>query len=149
MDDEAEPPTGDVAQAVRARLEGEADVVLAYLVGRGGWVEPAVAPATSNVEVAVLLEPDPGDRSREAALRAALGKVVAAARLAVVVLNHATPERGYRALAQGRLLLCRDEGLRTHYAARVIECYFDMDSLRQMLATGLRHRLEQGGIGPL
>lgn len=136
---------GDLPAAVRARLEQEADVVLAYLVGSGRVGE---ARSPRAVDVAVLLERTPRDRSRETELRRALEHVVGSGQTNLVLLNGAAPETAYRALTQGRLLLSRDERLRARHELRAIESYFDMDSLRQMLATGLRHRLGQGGSGP-
>lgn len=145
MDHQAEPPLGDLPAAVRTRLEREADVVLAYLVDPR---RTAMPQGSDSVEVAVLLERAPQDRSRALELRAVVEEAAGAGRADLVLLNEAPVETAYRALTQGCLLLARDERVRAHHAWRTIEGYFEMDSLRQMLATGLRHRLERGGSGP-
>lgn len=144
MDDQVEPPVGDLPAALRARLEREPDVVLAYLMGlqrSGGHDRPP------ELGLGVLLRRDPGDGSRELELHAVVGEVAGSVRADLVVLNGASPEARYRMLTEGGLLLSRDERVRARYESRTVEHYFDLDSVRQMLATGLRHRLSGGGRG--
>lgn len=134
---------GELAEALRQRLSREADVLVAYLIGRRGI---AAANGAAEVGVAVLLDQAPEDEARGLELRAAVEELVGLRGAELVVLNEASPQTAYRALSNGRVLLCRDEQVRTHHQLETIERYFELGSLRRMLANGLRHRLDSGGL---
>lgn len=138
----SEPPGGDLAEALGQRLGREIDVLAAYLFGLGGAAEVS---GDRPVGVAVLLDEDPED-ARGLELRAAVDEVAGSRGAEVLVLNEASPQEAYRALSDGRVVLCRDEQARSHHQAETIERYFELGSLRRMLATGLRHRLDSGGL---
>lgn len=139
----SEPPGGDLAEALSQRLGREADVLVAYLFRPGGNAEPADA---ARVGVAVLLDQDPEDEARGMELRAAVDELVGSHDAELLVLNEASPQRAYWALTDGRVVLCRDERARSHHQLETIERYFELGSLRRMLANGLRHRLDSGGL---
>lgn len=142
----SEPPGGDLAEALTQRLGREADVVAAYLFNPGGTVgEVDELNGAAPVGVAVLLDQEPEDEARELELRAAVDELTGARGAEVLVLNEASAQQAYRALTDARVLLCRDEQARLVHQAETIERYFELGSLRRMLANGLRHRLGSGG----
>lgn len=139
----SQPPSDEIADAVRERLAREDDVVAAYLFGSQAR---GTAGALSDVDVGVLLEDEPDER-RELELRAALAEAAGSSEVDVVVLNRAPVALAYRVLAGGRLLLSRDERHRVAHWARTVDRYLDMAPMRRMLDAGLGHRLEEGRFG--
>lgn len=139
----SESPGGELAEALRERLGREADVLVAYLVGSRGI---ATTNGAAEVGVAVLLDHEPEDEARGLELRAAVEELVGLRGAELLVLNEASPPTAYRALSDGRVLLCRDEQARAHHQLETIERYFELGALRRMLANGLRHRLDSGGL---
>lgn len=142
----SEPPGGDLAEALRERLEREADVLVAYLFGPRGLGLAGIGEA-AEMGVAVLLDRDPDDEGRGLELRAAVEELAGRRSAEVLVLNAASAQAAYGALTDGRLLLCRDERAWSHHQLETVERYFELGALRRMLANGLRHRLDSGGLG--
>lgn len=139
-------PGGDpeVAARVRARLEAETDVLVAYLFGSEAQ---GSAARRSDVDVAVLLREDADVARRHLELIAAVGEAVGGRDADVVVLNEAPAALGYRVLRDGRLLLSRDDRARVAHWVRTVDRYLDMEPMRRTLAEGLRHRLAEGRFG--
>lgn len=125
------------------RLRAQPDVVVAYLFGS---TARGTAGPTSDVDVAVLLAPEPPPL-RRLELLAEVAAVVGSERADLVVLNDAPPAVGYRVVAEGTPLLVRDEAARVRYTARIVDRYLDLAPVRRELASAQRHRLEEGRFG--
>lgn len=134
----------EVAARIRARLEAEPDVLVAYLFGSEAR---GTAGRRSDVDVAVLLREDADVARRHLELIAAAGEAIGGRDADVVVLNEAPAALGYRVLRDGHLLLSRDERARVAHWVRTIDRYLDMAPMRRTLAEGLRHRLAEGRFG--
>lgn len=143
----------ELAARLRERLQGEADVAVAYLFGSRARGDSG---PLSDVDVAVLLDGEATGR-RELELRAVVEAAIATdaarstgggpPRVDLVVLNDAPVSVAYRVLAQGMLLLSRDERARVAHWVDTVDRYLDMAPLRATLAEGLSHRLEEGRFG--
>lgn len=152
MEDGTQQPD-ELAARLRERLQGEADVVVAYLFGSRARGDSG---PLSDVDVAVLLNGEATGR-RELELRAVVEAAIATdagrstgdgpPRVDLVILNDAPVSVAYRVLAQGTLLLSRDERARVVHWVDTVDRYLDMAPLRATLAEGLGHRLEEGRFG--
>lgn len=152
MEDGDQQPD-ELAARLREWLQGEADVVVAYLFGSRARGDSG---PLSDVDVAVLLDGEAAGR-RELELRAVVEAAIAThagrstgggpPRVDLVILNVAPVSVAYRVLAQGMLLLSRDERARVAHWADTVDRYLDMAPLRATLAEGLGHRLEEGRFG--
>lgn len=134
-------PVTDLTAQLRDVLCGAPGVLVAYLFGSRatGRFRPE-----SDVDVAVLLDPSGADPAR---LAADLQRAVAPLRLDLVVLGDAPVALAYRALRDGRLLYCRDDGARASFWVRTVDRYLDMAPVRRTLAEGTRRRLREGRFG--
>lgn len=153
MEDGAQQPD-ELAARLRERLMGETDVAVAYLFGSRAHGDSG---PLSDVDVAVLLLGGEAPGRRELELRAVIEGVIATEtvgstgggppRVDLVILNDAPVSVAYRVLAQGTLLLSRDERARVAHWVDTVDRYLDMAPLRATLAEGLGHRLEEGRFG--
>jgi hypothetical protein len=78
------------------------------------------------------------------------GEAVSAVRhdsVDVVALNAASPLLRHRAIRDGKALVVHDPVARVRFEARAILDYLDTRPLREELARGLRHRLDEGRFG--
>lgn len=137
-----DPPTA-LDEALRTRLQDEPDVLAAYVVESRA---EGAAGVVVRIDVGVLLEAGPDHERRQSELRSAVTALADPRAADLVVLNRAPADTAYHVITDGRLVLSRDDRVRARHQAATVERYFDMPSLRRMLASGLRHRLEDGGL---
>ena len=130
--------TTDAVTSLRTRLADETDVAVAYLFGSRAR---GTARPDSDYDVAVLFSAPP-DHRRTLELAADLGP-----RVDLVDLGEAPIPLAYRVVRDGILLVSRDDHARIDHRVRTIDRYLDMAPMRQTLATGLRHRIEEGRFG--
>jgi hypothetical protein len=123
--------------AIRRLLDARADVRLAYVFGS---TVRGQARASSDVDVAVLFEPEPGLR----ALDALTTDLQMAARHAVdlVVLNTAPPLLTHQIIKTGRRIVCRAESERVRFETRAAARYLDTAHLRRVQHQYLRERAD-------
>jgi len=135
----------DLESRLRAVLERQPDVLVAYLFGSRAR---RVAGALSDIDVAVLLREDGNPTlSRRLALLRDLAAACGRDDVDLVILNEAPVSLAYRVLREGRLLVSRDELARVRHRARTVDRYLDMEPFRRVHAQGLRRRLEKGTFG--
>jgi predicted nucleotidyltransferase len=148
LDDRLPPVVFDAA--ARARLTAALDregVVAAYLFGSQATGK---AGPLSDVDVAVLFDSALDERARFELQLRLQGEATSAVRhdsVDVVALNAASPLLRHRAIRDGEALVVRDPVARVRFEARAILDYLDTRPLREELARGLRHRLEEGRFG--
>lgn len=138
--------TGDLLERLAAALDVPG-VVAAFLIG-----SQATGRATdaSDLDLAVWLEPGLSIDARWDLRLRLLGEATALARsdaVDLVVLNDAPPLLQHRALRDGRRILERDRVQRVRLDTRAVLDYLDTQPLRDELARGLRHSLEEGTFG--
>lgn len=148
IDERARVPQLDAAAL--ERLAGSLDregVVAAMLIGSQAR---AAAGPLSDIDIGVWHEPDLRPEQR-LGLRLELAATAAAAvgtdEIDVVLLNRATPLMRHRAIRDARRLVERDARARVRFEARAIIDYLDTKPLREELAKGVRHRIEEGRFG--
>jgi predicted nucleotidyltransferase len=142
MANQPHEPSTALDEALRTRLREESDVLAAYVVESRA---EGAAGVVARIDVGVLLDAGPDPEQRRPELRAAVRALADPCAAELVVLNRAPADTAYHVIADGRLVLSRDDRCRARHQAQTIERYFDMASLRRMLATGLRHRLGESG----
>lgn len=148
VDERARVPPLDAAalQRLSVALDREG-VIAAMLIGSQGR---AAAGPLSDVDIGVWHVPglDPSAKLR---LRLALARAASEAlktdEVDVVLLNGSSPLMRHRAIRDGRRLLERDRAIRVELEARALLDYLDTAPLRAELASGLRHRIEEGRFG--
>lgn len=133
----------ELRRRLRDCLAREPDVLVAYLFGSRARETPQ---ALSDVDVAVLLDGDVTP-DRRLQLIDTLSRAAAPDTADVVVLNDAPVALAYRVVRDGQLLVDRDPRARVRHWAGTVDRYLDMAPMRQQLAEGLRHRLEEGRFG--
>jgi predicted nucleotidyltransferase len=122
-------------------------VVAASLIG--SQARGQVAPL-SDIDLGVWHEPglDSAARLRlRLDLAAAAASTLGTEEVDVVLLNGATPLFRHRAVRDGRRLVERDPKERVRFEVRALLDYLDTKPLRDELARGQRHRLEEGRFG--
>ncbi len=118
---------GDDAQLlgrIQDVLRCEPDVVVAYLFGSHARGE---AGPLSDVDIGVLLA---GDGAAHGRLLDTLVERLGTERIDLVSLARAPLPLRYRAVRDGRLLVCRDEKLRQRFEAESVLRYLDFKPLR-------------------
>lgn len=128
---------------LRDCLARELDVLVVYLFGSRARGTPG---ALSDVDVAVLLDGE-ATPDRRLQLIDTLSRAVVPDTVDVVVLNDAPVALAYRVIRDGQLLIDQDARARVRHWAETVDRYLDMAPMRQQLAEGLRHRLEEGRFG--
>ncbi|MGH7266942.1 MAG: type VII toxin-antitoxin system MntA family adenylyltransferase antitoxin [Candidatus Rokuibacteriota bacterium] len=123
--------------AIRQVLDARAEVRLAYVFGSTVSGQPR---ASSDVDVAVLFDPEPAPRD----LDALATELQATARRAVdlVVLNTAPPLLAHRIIKTGRRLVCRAESERVRFETLAAARYLDTAHLRRVQHAYLRERAD-------
>jgi predicted nucleotidyltransferase len=122
---------------IRQVLDARADVRLAYVFGS---TVRGQTRASSDVDVAVLFEPEPGPReldSLTAALQTAARRVID-----LVVLNTAPPLLTHWIIKTGRRVVCRAECERVRFETRAVARYLDTAHLRRVQHRYLRERAD-------
>ena len=118
---------GEIANRVGEVVEGEADVVLAYLFGS---TAAGARTPLSDVDVAVMVRAGVDADVVCGRLMDALVRSLKTERIDLVRLDRAPPPLGYRIVRDGRLLVCRDEKVRQRYVSRTVMRYLDFKPLR-------------------
>ena len=140
------------------RLDDELLGKLAESLDREGVVAASLIGSQARGQVAPLSDIDLGvwcDPGLDAAARlrlrldlaAAAARAVGTEEIDLVLLNGATPLFRHRAVRDGRRLLERDPRARVRFEARAMLDFLDTKPLREELARGQRHRLEEGRFG--
>jgi uncharacterized protein len=122
-------------------------VVAADLFGSQASGRPS---PLSDVDVAVWLAPELDASERLAARLRLMDSAVAALgteEVDLVVLNDAPPLLQHRARMGAIRLVDRDAKRRVRFEAEALVRYLDTAPLREELARGLEHRLEEGRFG--
>ncbi len=135
-----------VEQPIRQALADE-PIEIVYLFGSQARGD---AGPLSDVDIAVLACDDvPPDDYTALQLRLMTRLMRALKRddVQVVILNRAPILLQHRVIRDGRLLLCRDELLRSRYEARVLVRYFDSRHLEDLYNEGLMKRIMTEGLG--
>lgn len=135
-----------IEQRIRQALASE-PIEIAYMFGSQARGD---AGPLSDVDVAVLACNDvPPDDYTALQLRLMTNLMRALQRddVEVVVLNRAPILLQHRVIRDGRVLLCRDELLRSRYEARVLVRYFDSRHLENLYNEGLMKRIMTEGLG--
>lgn len=116
-----------IESRVRKVIDGEGDVVLAYLFGSSasGGRTPL-----SDVDVAVLVRAGVDAEVVCGRLMDALVRSLKTEKIDLVRLDRAPPPLGYRVVRDGRLLVSRDEKVRQRYVSRTVMRYLDFKPLR-------------------
>jgi uncharacterized protein len=131
-----------LASALDVEPVVSADLIGSHASGRPGPL--------SDIDVAVWLDPDLDPAERFAARMRLLNAAVAALgtdEVDLVVLNDAPPLLQHRARRGAIPLVERDRPRRVRFEADALVRYLDTARLREELARGLRHRLEEGRFG--
>lgn len=148
IDDRLPPVVFD--DAARARLTATLDrdgIAAAYLFGSQATGK---AGRLSDVDVAVLFDSVLDERARfelQLRLQREAARAVRHDSVDIVALNAASPLLRHRTIRDGKALVVRDPVARVRFEARAIVDYLDTRPLREELARGLRHRLDEGRFG--
>lgn len=148
LNEKAQVPAVD--DAARARLSHAFDrdgVVAAMLIGSQAR---GTAGPLSDIDLAYWHDPgldrDAGWRLRLDLIGAA-EETLRTPEVDIVPLNDASPLMRQRAIRDGVRLIERDRDLRVALEARAIIDYLETQPLRDEMAQGLRHRIEEGRFG--
>lgn len=137
-------------EAALKRLAAALDrdgVVAAMLIGSQAR---GTAGPLSDIDVAVWHDAGLEPRQRlDLQLRLAreASRALGTDEVDVVMLNRAPPLLRHRAIRDAVRLVERDRDERVRMEARAILDYLDTKPLREELARGLRHRIEEGRFG--
>lgn len=130
-----------------AFLAAQPDVAAAYVFGS---VARGEATPRSDLDIAVLLSPDPRSPEpgwkRQAALAEALSRI-ADRPVDVVVLNDAPPLLGHQVLREGQLIYERDPEARIEFEVRVGKIYADLQPMWAFFHQALERELKEGRFG--
>jgi predicted nucleotidyltransferase len=132
---ESRPSLEELRENIRALLEAEPTVRLAYVFGSTARGD---ARPTSDVDVGVVLAPGGRRELLAEDLERALG-----CRVDVVDLRGASPVLLHEVLRDGVPVLCRDEREQADFETRAIAEYLDTQHLRDVQESYLRQRVEE------
>ena len=138
--------TDELLERLAAALDVP-DVVAALLIGSHARGR---ATQASDLDLAVWLDPTLSPAQRWDLCLRLLDRVTSIARsdaVDLVVLNDAPPLLQHRALRDGRRILERERTQRIRLDVRAMLEYLDTQPLRDELARGLRHRVEEDRFG--
>lgn len=148
VDERSRVPEMD--RAALERLAGALDregVVAAMLIGSQAR---GTAGPLSDIDVAVWHDASLEARQRldlQLRLVREASRAVGTDEVDVVLLNDAPPLLRHRAIRDAVRLVERDRDERVRMETRAILDYLDTKPLREELARGLRHRIEEGRFG--
>ncbi|MEO7804758.1 MAG: nucleotidyltransferase domain-containing protein [Actinomycetota bacterium] len=135
-----------VQDRIRGALEGDPDVLVAYLFGSR---TNGTASSLSDFDVAVLIDESCDLHTKHLELIDSIGAIVGSERADVVILNDAPVTLAYKVLKANTLLVSRDEKLRVDHWTKTVSRYLDMAPFRRILEAGLANRLKEGRFGRL
>lgn len=148
VDERSRVPALDEAALKRLAAALDRDgVVAAMLIGSQAR---GTAGPLSDIDVAVWHDAGLEPRQRlDLQLRLAreASRALGTDEVDVVMLNRAPPLLRHRAIRDAVRLVERDRDERVRMEARAILDYLDTKPLREELARGLRHRIEEGRFG--
>jgi len=101
--------------------------VLAYLFGS---LARGTAGPLSDVDVAVLFDRRCDAPGEHGELQDALSRALGSDRIDLVRLDMAPPPLRYRIIRDGRLIMCRDHGVRQGFETATVMQYLDFKPLR-------------------
>jgi predicted nucleotidyltransferase len=122
-------------------------VEIAYLFGSQGRGD---AGPLSDVDIAVLVREDvakDGYTPLQLRLMTRLMRALKRDDVQVVILNRSPILLQHRVIRDGKVLICRNELLRSRYEARVLVRYFDSRHLENLYNEGLMKRITTEGLG--
>lgn len=127
-------------------LEGQADVVLAYLFGS---IVRGSAGVFSDADVAVLTEHAGSALDRVRRHLQLLERVSAyvKGRTDLVLLNTASPLLAYEVVRHGRLLYARSDEAKREFEVRARRTYFDMKPRLDLHSRAVVRRIREVGLG--
>jgi predicted nucleotidyltransferase len=133
----------EASGALKAFLEGEGRVLVAYLFGSMGRGDHT---ADSDIDIAILLaEPRRASLELYLRLRDELSKRLGG-EVDLVILNEAPPLLKYQVIRHGKLLYCKDERARVEFEARAQDEYLDFSRAAERYGECLLRYLMQRGI---
>ncbi len=134
-------------QKVSHALESEPDIAFAYLFGS---VAKGRNGPLSDVDVAVYFYPEGDARSRfrrQIQLTSKLSNILERDDIDVVRLQDAPLDLAREVVDSGKLLFCRDDGLRVDFVFRVVRDYLDAEPLRKLEWQALEAYFEDENYG--
>lgn len=141
-----EPPNEAALERLARALDRDG-VLAASLIG--SQARDTAGPL-ADVDIAVWHDPGLDSAARlqlRLALMAAASQALGTDEIDVVLLNKATPLMRHRAIRDGRRLIERDRRARVRLETRALIDYLDTIPLREELARGQRHRIQEGRFG--
>lgn len=137
----------DTVASLQAFLEGQDDVVLAYLFGSQASGDTG---SLSDVDVAVSFSDDL-DRDtrfrRRLALTGEISAIVGTATVDVVVLDDASVSLCFEVIKANHPLVVRDSELKVDFEHRVLSRYLDRRRYERRTATSFLTRVANNGLG--
>lgn len=127
-------------------LEGQADVVLAYLFGS---TAKGAHDELSDVDVAVLLS-STVDAKQALERQVSLSQQTEALsprKVDLVLLNETSPLLAYQVVRYGRVLYARTRQERNAFEVRTRKIYFDVKPKLQYHSQALLQRIQEDGLG--
>ncbi len=133
----------DADELVSALGRGLADVDRVSAALLFGSHARGKARPDSDIDVAVLLDPPPGEGegypvAREVML--ALSRVVAGERLDLVLLHRAPPSLAFRILRDGRVVYCSDPVALHRFRVRIYDLHADFAPVDALFQRSVRRR---------
>lgn len=148
LNEKAEVPVvDDVARERLGRAFDREGVVAAMLIGSQARGNPG---PLSDIDIAYWYEPGLDRRARwqlRLDLIGAAEETLRTPEVDLVPLNEAPPLMQQRSIRDGMRLVERDRDERVRLETRAIIDYLDTQPLRDEMARGLRHRIEEGRFG--
>jgi len=136
----------DFSESLHALFQTQKDVLLAYLFGSHARNK---STALSDIDIAILLrEALNEDQFFEARLRIMddVAHRLHFNDVDVLILNHAPLALRYRALRDGKILFCRDEKARVHFATETTLAYLDFKPVIDLFQRATLERARKGEL---
>jgi uncharacterized protein len=139
-------PTDVDVEGLAAALAAHPDVVAGYLFGS---VARGEALPGSDVDVAVLLDPELDERARVERLWALIGVLepFSLREVQVVLLNTAPPLLAYQVIRDGVRLAARSEVERVAFEVHTMQRYFDIQPMLAFHKEALFQQIREVGLG--
>jgi predicted nucleotidyltransferase len=135
-----------LAETIR-RFGHRPEVLVAYLFGSHARGKPT---PISDIDLAVLLSeavPRESYLDYRIALMQELTKIFRSDEVQVIILNQAPPLLAYKAVVEGKPLLCRDEVARLRFRTDATRRYLDTKPLRRIQNTATARRIREARFG--